>query len=97
MGATAAAIRQDLAPKTPKWVKSAGRNVHQVPKTMTLNVGLAPGALRPIAEMLVEKQVARINVLDTPVDALKLFADPKQLVEVIPDLKRYGDSVQLWN
>ena len=96
MGATAAAIRQDLAPKTPKWVKSAGRNVHQVPKTTTLNVGLAPGALRPIAEMLVEKQVARINVLDTPVDALKLFADPKQLVEVIPDLKRYGDSVQLW-
>jgi hypothetical protein len=96
LGATAAAISQDYAPKTPKWATAYGKSAVDVPRTTALTVGLAPGALTPIAEMLVEKQMARVNVLDTPVDALKMFADPKQLADVIPDIKRHGDAVQLW-
>jgi predicted esterase len=96
LGATAAALSAEYAPKTPKWAASVGKAAVDVPRTTALSVGLAPGALTPISEMLVEKQMARINVLDTPVDALKMYADPKQLAEVIPDLKQYGDSVQLW-
>ncbi|MDB5390547.1 MAG: phospholipase/Carboxylesterase, partial [Planctomycetaceae bacterium] len=96
LGATAAAISAEYAPKTPKWAPSAGKSATEVPQSTALTVGLAPGVLKPISEMLVEKQMARVNVLDTPVNALKMFADPKQLAELIPDLKRHGDSVQLW-
>lgn len=96
LGATAAALSAEYAPKTPKWAASVGKAAKDVPRSTALTVGLAPGTLKPIAEMLVEKQMARINVLDTPVNALKMFADPKQLAEWIPDLKRHGDQVELW-
>ena len=96
LGVTAAAVTPDSAPKQPKWAAKAGRGLAEVPKTRTLTVGLAPSALAPIAEMLVERGTARINVLDTPVESLKKFADPKQVAELIPDLKRHGDSVELW-
>ncbi len=96
LGATAAAMTAESAPKQPKWAPAAGPGVSEIPRTTALTVGLAPGSLKHIAAMLVEKQTARINVLDTPVEALKLFADPKHVVEVIPDLARLGDSVELW-
>lgn len=96
LGATAAALTAESAPKEPKWAPKVGRGLADVPKTTSLTVGLAPSTLTPIAEMLVEKGTARINVLDTPVDELKKFADPKHVSEVIPDLKRHGDTVELW-
>ena len=96
LGATAAAISADTAPKTPKWAPAAGKGIADVPKTTALTVGMAPGALKPIVAMLVEKQMARINVLDLPIETLKVFADPKQLAEVIPDLKKFGDTAELW-
>ena len=96
LGATAAAVSAESAPKTPKWSESAGKGLADVPKTTALTVGMAPAALKPIVAMLVEKQMARINVLDLPIEALKTFADPKELSAVIPDLKKFGDSVELW-
>lgn len=96
LGATAAAMTPETAPKQPKWAPSVGPAAADVPKTTALTVGLAPGALTPIAEMLIEKQVARVNVLDTPVDTLKKFADPKFVAEFVPEIKRYGDSAQLF-
>ncbi|MES2792618.1 MAG: alpha/beta hydrolase-fold protein [Planctomycetota bacterium] len=96
LGATAAAISADTAPKTPVWAPPAGKGLAEVPKTTALTVGLAPGTLKPIAAMLVEKKMARINVLDLPIETLKGFADPHRLAEVIPDLKKFGDSAELW-
>ncbi len=97
MGATVAAVSADVAPKTPKWAQPAGKGLADVPRTTALSVGMAPAALKPIVAMLVEKQMARVNVLDLPIESLKAFADPKQLAEVIPELKKLGDSVEVWS
>lgn len=97
LGATAAALTRESAPKEPKWAPNAGKGLAEVPKTTNLTVGLAPSTLTPIAEMLVEQDMARINVLDTPVETLKKFADSKQVAEFIPDLKRHGDSAEIWS
>lgn len=96
LGATAAALTPESAPKQPNWAPSVGKGIAEIPKTTALTVGLAPGALKPLSAMLVEKQMARINVLDLPIDTLKGFADPARLAEVIPDLKRFGDKAELW-
>ncbi|MDB5341315.1 MAG: phospholipase/Carboxylesterase [Planctomycetaceae bacterium] len=96
LGATAAAISAETAPKTPTWAAPAGKGLADVPKTTALTVGMAPSALKPIVAMLVEKKMARINVLDLPIEALKTFADPKQLSDVIPDLKKFGETAELW-
>lgn len=96
MGATVAAISAETAPKTPKWAPAVGKGLADIPKTTALTVGLAPATLKPIVAMLVEKQMARVNVLDMPIDALKAFADAKALAEYIPDLKKFGDNAELW-
>lgn len=95
MGATAAALipkpKQD-----PKWANSPSRGLADVPKTTQLTVGMVPGAMKPVAELLIEDQIARINVLDTPVETLKQLADPTIIGEFIPDIKRFGDDAELW-
>ena len=96
MGATVAAVTPETAPKTPLWAPAVGKGLAGVPKTTSLTVGMAPAALKPIIAMLVEKQMARVNVLDLPIESLKTFADSKQLAEIIPELKKMGDSVEVW-
>lgn len=95
LGATAAAIDSQ---KVPKQIKRAATTVipaNSVPTSTKLQLGLAPQLLGPLTEMLVEADVANINVLDTPGQALARLADPAVLTEAIPELKRLGEKVQI--
>lgn len=97
LGVTAAAVDPAHPPKQVRVVPPVGPSAAQVPLTTTLQIGLAPQALAPLSELLVEADVARIHVADTPSRALGQLADSKVLVEAIPDLKRYGENLQVYS
>lgn len=95
LGVTAAAIDPKKPPKQIQRVAASAIPASSLRKSTRLELGLAPQLLGPLSEMLVESDVARINVLDTPGQTLARLADPKVLAEAIPDLKRHGENVQL--
>lgn len=97
MGMTAAAIDQASAPKQPRLVRVKSRSVGQIPKSRNLEIGVTPQILNPLTELLIRADVARIHVRDIPEKQFAVLADPKALAEAIPDLKRYGDDVEVWS
>jgi predicted esterase len=95
LGLTAAAIDPHRPPRQPRWAAPAGPAVEAIPQSKQLKVGVASGVLEPLTELMIEAGATRVNVLDTPVRALKSLADPQTLAEAIPELKRYGENVQI--
>ncbi|HET6328843.1 MAG TPA: alpha/beta hydrolase-fold protein [Planctomycetaceae bacterium] len=96
MGVTAAAIDPRKAPATPRVEKSAGVELAAVGNGTELRVGVAPDLLAPLTKMLIEDDVARINVLDIPEKSFAAFADRKALSEVFPDLASLPADTQIW-
>lgn len=95
LGVTAAAVDPARPPARVKVAPADGPSAADVPRSTQLQVGIAPQTLAPLSEMLVEADVARIHVADTPSKALARLADPRALKEAIPELNRYGDSVEV--
>ena len=97
LGLTAAAVEAHSAPKHPRVVDDIGLPVEQVPRETWLQVGVAPELLRPLTQLMVDADAARIHVLDISEKSFAALADRKVLVEAIPDLKRFGDDVEIWS
>jgi poly(3-hydroxybutyrate) depolymerase len=97
LGVTAAAVDPAKAPRQVRVSPPAGPGAAEVPQVTTLQVGISPKALVPLSEMLIQADVARIHVADTPSRSLARLADPAVLAEAIPDLKRYGDRLQVYS
>jgi len=95
MGMTVAAPDPRKAPPQPMWAPPVGPGVAEIPATPHLQVGIAPQVLQPMSQLLISADMARVNVLDTPVRAFERLADPKTMAEILPDLKQYGDDVQI--
>ena len=96
-GLTVASLDASNPPASVKQINSFGTPVNAIPKVTELQVGVAPGILKPLTEMLVEDDVARIPVLDIPGHSFDRLADPKILQQVFPDLKQYGAGLQIWS
>jgi hypothetical protein len=96
MGVTAAAIDPRKAPSTPRVERSAGIELATVAPSTDLHVGVAPDVLQPLTQMLIEDDVARINVLDIPEKSFAAFADRKTLSQVLPDLASLPAETQVW-
>ncbi len=96
MGVTAAAIDPRKAPATPRVERPAGVEIGSVAGGTDLRVGVAPDVLQPLTKMLIDDDVARINVLDIPEKAFAAFADRKALSEVFPDLAAAPAGTQVW-
>jgi predicted esterase len=96
MGVTAAAIDPRKAPATPRVERSAGVDIGSVGRGSELRVGVAPDVLAPLTKMLIEDDVARINVLDIPEKSFAAFADRKALSQVLPDLASAPADTQVW-
>ena len=96
-GITAAAIDPNKAPKTPDKVEPVGLPVSAVPRVTDLQIGMAPQLLQPLTNLLIQADVARIHVLDISGKAFAPLADRDVLTEAIPDLKRFGDNVEIWS
>tara|TARA_R110002111_G_scaffold256979_3_gene324776 strand:+ start:132689 stop:135280 length:2592 start_codon:yes stop_codon:yes gene_type:complete len=92
-----AALDPSVRPEKINRLSNIGRSVNEIPKVTDLQVGVAPSILKPLTEMLVAADVARIPVQDVPGHAFALLADPKTLQQVFPDLKQYGNDVQIWS
>jgi len=86
MGIVAAAADPRKAPSRPRVERSAGVSLEAIPRSTELELGIAPGILEPLTQMLIEENVARINVLDIPNKAFAQFADRKVLSEILPEL-----------
>ena len=95
MGVTVAAVEPSGPQRPVQTLPPAGLSAAAVPKTTRLQIGIAPVVLAPISELLVQADVARIHVADTPSQALARLSVPETLVEAIPDLKRYGANLQV--
>jgi len=96
LGVTAAAVKAEAAPPQPKLVTGLGQPAGRLPKVNGLRVGVAPGLLQPLTDLLIQADVARIHVKDIPEPQFAPLADPTFLAQAIPDLKRLGD-VEVWS
>lgn len=97
MGVTAAAVNPQKAPRAPQVVQPLGPPLEVLPRHKRLEVGVAPNLLGPLTDLLVRADVARIHVLDIPEKKFAAFADRQALTAAIPDLKRFGDSLEIWS
>jgi dienelactone hydrolase len=95
LGVTAAAVDPAKPPKSVRSVAPVGPGLAAVPQSTKLQIGLAAQMLAPLSELLVEADVARINLADAPAPIMAKLGDPAVLAEAIPDLKRFGEQLQL--
>jgi hypothetical protein len=96
LGVTAAAVDPTRPPQRVRTASTNSLSIAAVPRTTNLRIGLTPEVLSPLTELLVESDVARIHVADTPSQSMARLAEPEVISEVIPDLKRYGDSLRVF-
>lgn len=96
LGVTAAAVNPGQTPRKVQSVQAGNLSLASIPHSTNLRVGLTPEVLGPLTELLVDADVARIHVADTPSKSMARLADPAVISDVIPDLKRYGDRLQTY-
>lgn len=94
MGLTAANPDPYLPAKPLKIAKSAGVSLVQLGQGTSLNVALAPEVLAPLTSLLIDENLASINLLDIPEKSFARLSDPAELKALIPDLARHGDNLQ---
>ena len=95
LGLSAASIDLRNTPPKPEIVDLQATLPDDLPKLKSLQVGLAPGVLEPLTELLVKADVGRIHLLDIPENTFAKLADRAALTEAIPDLKRHTNE-ELW-
>ncbi|MDF1743156.1 MAG: alpha/beta hydrolase-fold protein [Gimesia sp.] len=96
-GLTVAALDSTKPKAEVKRLSTVGRSVEKIPQVTELQIGVAPGMLKPLTNMLVKADIARIPVLDIPGHSFDALADPKSLQQAFPDLKQYGADLKIWS
>ena len=95
VGLTAASL-DPYGPVRPlKRVASEGASLKRLPSDSALHALVAPRVLGPLTEMAVEAGQLKLDLLDIPEPQFAKLADRVTLQELIPDLKRYGDHLQV--
>lgn len=84
MGITVAAADPATAPAKPRELVLVKDLITKVPKTRSLRVGVAPGLLDPLTQMVIDGGLARIDVRDTPEPLVRKLGDRGVLARVIP-------------
>lgn len=96
LGLSAAAMDPRNLPPKPEIVDLAASLPDDLAQRKSLQVGLAPGVLKPLTDMLVKAQLGHIHLLDIPENSFAKLADRAALTEAIPELKRHA-NVELWS
>jgi hypothetical protein len=91
-----AAIHTSQPPGAPPRITPIGKLAGKVPESKHLQLGIAPEILGPLTKLLIDADAARIHVQDIPGTSFDPLVDAKSLGEIIPDLKAYGDDVEIW-
>ncbi|MDA1018044.1 MAG: alpha/beta hydrolase-fold protein [Planctomycetota bacterium] len=95
-GLTAAAVDPKTAPKTPRVALVGGLSAADIDQSEELQVGIAATMLGPLTQMLIDKNLARIHVLDIPGRSFASFVNPDKLSKAIPEIRRFGDKAEIW-
>jgi len=96
-GLTAAAIDPHGTPKPLRHVPPEGPTLGEISRGKELQAGVRANVLKPLTELLIDADVARIHVLDIPEKSFDQFVNRTAMVAAIPDLKRYGSKVEIWS
>lgn len=95
VGVTAASMDPYGPAKPLKKVEGVGATLDRLPKDTALHAMVAPSVLTPLTELAVEADQLKLDLLDIPDPMFAKLADRATLQEIIPDLKQYGDSLQV--
>ncbi|HUG93834.1 MAG TPA: dienelactone hydrolase family protein [Planctomycetaceae bacterium] len=95
LNALAEAVDPAQAPNVPQQIDLAARNGEMGLSTTDLAVALAPGVLSPLTQMLIDAGVTHTYVEDIPGGAFAVLADRTRLAAAVPELKRFGQDVEL--
>ncbi|MAG94965.1 MAG: hypothetical protein CMJ48_14660 [Planctomycetaceae bacterium] len=97
LGVTAAAVDANRAPKEPRRIAGVGTKLNEIPKSTNLWVGVAPGMLTPLTQLLIDADVARVHVSDIPEKKFARLVERNSLIAAIPDLRNYDEHVEIWS
>lgn len=95
VGLTAASLDPYGPAKPLKRVEGAGANLERLPTDKALHAMVAPQVLTPLTEMAVEAEQLKLDLLDIPDPLFAKMADRATLQGLIPDLKQYGEDLQV--
>ena len=95
VGMTAASMDPFGPAKPMKKRESSGITIEQLPQSRALQVKVAPQLLEPLTELAVDANQLKLDLLDIPRPLFAKLADRSTLQEVIPDLKRHGEGLQV--
>ena len=95
VGMTVASL-DPYGPMQPlKRVAGTGATLARLPTDKALHAMVAPQVLTPLTGMAVEADQLKLDLLDIPEPLFTKMADRDTLLELIPDLKQYGDGLQV--
>ena len=95
VGLTAGSLNPFGPVPTLKKVAPAGVTLEQLAGDKALHVTAAPQILEPLTQMVVDADLAKLDLLDIPEPLFARLAERATLQELIPDLKQYGDGLQV--
>lgn len=95
VGLTAASLDPYGPVKPLKHVAGTGATMDRLPNDKSLHAMVAPQVLTPLTEMAVEADQLKLDLRDIPDPQFAKMGDRATLQELIPDLKRYGDDLQV--
>jgi predicted esterase len=95
VGLTAGSLNPFGPAQALKRVAPAGVTLAQLAGDKALHVTAAPQILEPLTQMVVDADQAKLDLLDIPEPLFAKLAERSTLQELIPDLKQYGDALQV--
>ena len=96
-GLTAASLDPARGPQTPALLERLSPPIAKLHRGDHLEIGLAPGVLAPMSQLLIAAGIDRIHVGDIPGFPLREFLDPAALSAAIPSLADLPAETELWS
>jgi predicted esterase len=95
VGITAARLNPYGPDKPLRKVPSAGTSLEKIPTDNALHAIVSPQILTSLTEMAVEADQLKLDLLDISEPSIQKLADRAELQMLIPDLKQFGDALQV--
>lgn len=96
-GVTAAAVDPQTPPAQRIQAAAGTRKASELDRTEALEVGISARSLKPLSQLLIDADVARVHVEDIPDGAFAAFVDARRLQQIFPDLEARSDQLEVWS
>jgi hypothetical protein len=94
-GMTAGAFVPTVRPPQMGKSPAAGVALGSLSQGTSLEISLSPQVLTPLSDLLIQSDLAHINLLDVPEPEFAKLADRAVLNEIIPDLQRFDPATEI--